>query len=112
MNADAFRHFYDYHFAENRKIWDSYVMSLSQEQFTQPVDYSQGSIRNQIVHLISADNYWFSALRGVEIPPDFDPADFEDRQRIRAQWDIVEETIRDYLAALRVDFFLGGRCCP
>ena len=22
MNADAFRHFYDYHFAENRRIWD------------------------------------------------------------------------------------------
>jgi uncharacterized damage-inducible protein DinB len=37
MNADAFRHFYDYHFAENRKIWDM-IMSLSQEQFTQPVD--------------------------------------------------------------------------
>jgi uncharacterized damage-inducible protein DinB len=23
MNADAFRHFYGYHFSENRKIWDS-----------------------------------------------------------------------------------------
>ena len=22
MNAHAFRHFYDYHFAENRKIWE------------------------------------------------------------------------------------------
>lgn len=29
MNANAFRHFYDYHFTENRKIWDSYVMTLS-----------------------------------------------------------------------------------
>jgi hypothetical protein len=25
MNADAFRHFYDYHFAENHKLWDRYV---------------------------------------------------------------------------------------
>ena len=37
MNANAFRHFYDYHFAENRKIWDRYVTLLSHERFTQPV---------------------------------------------------------------------------
>ncbi len=29
MNADAFRHFYDYHFVENRKLWESYVTALS-----------------------------------------------------------------------------------
>ncbi|NOK63727.1 MAG: putative damage-inducible protein DinB (forms a four-helix bundle), partial [Chloroflexi bacterium AL-N1] len=40
MNAHAFRHFYDYHFTENRNVWNSYVMTLSQEQFTQVVNYS------------------------------------------------------------------------
>lgn len=29
MNADAFRQFYDYHFSENRKIWDSFVYVLN-----------------------------------------------------------------------------------
>lgn len=29
MNADAFRHFYAYHFAENRKIW-AYAAQLSE----------------------------------------------------------------------------------
>ena len=52
MNASAFRHFYAYHFTENRKIWDAYITSLSQEQFMQDVGYSHGSVRNQIVHLI------------------------------------------------------------
>ena len=56
MNANAFRHFYDYHFAENRKIWDAYVTSLAHEQFTQGVDYSHGSVRDQIVHLMSTDH--------------------------------------------------------
>jgi len=42
MNANAFRHFYDYNFAENRKIWEHYVTPLSQEQFTQNVGYSHG----------------------------------------------------------------------
>ncbi len=101
MNAQAFRHFYDYHFAENRKLWDRYVTQLSQEQLTRHVDYSRGSVRDQILHLISADDSWFSGLRGVEIPEDLNPANFHDRESIRAHWDNVEQTMRVYLAALR-----------
>jgi uncharacterized damage-inducible protein DinB len=103
MNASAFRHFYEYHFAENRKIWDSYVTQLSHKQFTQAVDYSHGSVRDQIVHLISADDTWFSALRGLEIPEVLNPTNFQDRQSIRAHWDNVEQNMRDYLAQLRDD---------
>ena len=103
MNADAFRHFYEYHFTENRNIWDQYVTPLSQEQFTQDVGYSHGSVRNQIVHLMSVDDTWFSPLRGAELPETLDPAQFEDRQTIRAHWDRVERQMRDYLAGLRDD---------
>ena len=103
MNADAFRHFYDYHFAENRKIWDRYVTQLSDEQFIRHVDYSRGSVRDQILHLISCDTNWFSGLRGVEIPGDLNPADFQDRESIRTHWDEVEQTMRAYLAGLRDD---------
>lgn len=103
MNANAFRHFYDYHFTENRKIWDNYVTSLSYEQFTQDTDYSHGSVRDQIVHLMNTDEAWFSGLRGVEMPESFSPASFDDRKSIRSHWDHVEQTIRDYLAELRDD---------
>jgi uncharacterized damage-inducible protein DinB len=101
MNANAFRHFYDYHFAENRKIWDRYVTPLSDEQLTQETGYSHGSVRDQIVHLISAEDTWFSALRGVEVPEPLNPADFGDRESIRAFWDGVEHNTRAYLANLR-----------
>jgi uncharacterized damage-inducible protein DinB len=103
MNAIAFRHFYEYHFAENRKIWDSYITSLSDEQFTQNVDYAHGSVRNQIVHLMSVDDAWFSDLRGVENPESLDPANSDDRKIIRAYGDKVEQNMRDYLATLRDD---------
>jgi uncharacterized damage-inducible protein DinB len=101
MNADAFRHFYGYHFAENRKLWNDYVMQLSTEQFAQPVDYSHGSVRDQIVHLISGDDTWFSELRGVEPAEPLPPANGDDRQLIRAYWDDVEQTMRAYLAELQ-----------
>jgi uncharacterized damage-inducible protein DinB len=101
MNADAFRHFYNYHFSENRKMWDVYILPLSQEQFTQVVGYSHGSVRNQVVHLISADDVWFSALRGAEFREAPAPAAFDDRKVLRAHWDSVEQAMRAYLAGLR-----------
>jgi uncharacterized damage-inducible protein DinB len=105
MNADAFRHFYDYHFTENRKIWD-HVTQLTPEQFTQPVDYSHGSVRDQVVHLMSCDDTWFSELRGVVPSEPVPPTDSDDRQIIRAQWDRIEQSMRDYLAQLRDDMLL------
>ncbi len=103
MNANAFRHFYDYHFAENRKTWDRYVAQLPEEQFTQTVDYSHGSVRNQILHIIGVDSAWFGDLRSAEIP---EPPDFEasaSRETIRAHWDAVEEQMRAYLANVSDD---------
>jgi uncharacterized damage-inducible protein DinB len=100
MNADAIRHFYGYHFAENRNIWESYIVPLTDEQFTRSEGYSHGSVRNQIVHLMSVDDTWFSGLRGDEIPQHLDPAEFTDRAGIRAHWDAVEEKMRAYLADL------------
>ena len=101
MDSDVFRHFYEYHFTENRKVWDRYVIPLSYEQFTQAVDYSHGSVREQIVHLMSVDEMWFSELRGVEPSEPVPPADFDDREIIRAHWDTVEQSMRAYLAELR-----------
>ena len=101
MNANAFRHFYGYHFAENRKIWDEYVVSLTFEQFTQAADYSHGSVRDQLVHLMNVDEAWFSELRGVEPSEPYSPANIDDREIIRAHWDGVEQNMRNYLAELQ-----------
>ena len=101
MNANAFRHFYDYHFAENRKIWDAYITPLSYEQFTQNANYSHGSVRDQIVHLMSVDELWFSELRGLEPSEPLPTADIDDRKIIRAHWDNVEQSMRAYLGALQ-----------
>lgn len=100
MNADAFRHFYEYHFSENRKIW-GHVTQLSEEQFTQQAGYSRGSVRDQILHLIDCEDTWFSELRGVGPSTPLPPSDPGDRNAIRIHWDHVEGKIRQYLAELR-----------
>ena len=107
MHLDAIRHLYDYHFAENRLTWEKYILPLTQEQFTQPVTYSVGSIRNQIVHLMNVDDIWFSALRGLDIPPWLQFEVFADRAAIRAYWDNIEKTMRDYLATLTEEILVS-----
>lgn len=100
MNADAFRHFYNYHFAINREIWDKYIVPLPQEQFIQPVAYSHGSVRNQIVHLMNVDTVWFSDLGAIQVG---DFQDSDDKGLIRQHWDQLEQEMRAYLATLRDD---------
>ena len=107
MNAEAFRHFYGYHFAENRTIWDRYVTQLAPEQFTQQVNYSHGSVRDQIVHLMSVDEGWFSELQGVEPADSLPIANGDDRQILRARWDTIEHDMRGYLAQLRDDMLFA-----
>jgi uncharacterized damage-inducible protein DinB len=103
MHAEALRHFYGYHFAENRTLWDRYVAQLSAEQFTQPLPYSHGSVRDQIVHLMDVDDVWFSELQGVEPLEPVAAAQDDDRQILRARWDAIEQRMRAYLAALQAE---------
>jgi uncharacterized damage-inducible protein DinB len=100
MNADAFRHLYGYHFRENRALWALCAGQLTHEQFTREASYSRGSVREQIIHLLDAEDVWFSELRGVEPMEPIPPADHDDRPAIRAHWDRVEANTRDYLQAL------------
>lgn len=99
MFADAVRHLFDYHFAENRTAWDGYVAPLSDEDFTREAAYSHGSVHNQVVHLMSVDEAWFSDLGAVSLPDGPDP-DTLDRAGIRARWDEIERQQRAWLAGL------------
>lgn len=108
MNADAFRHFYDYHFAENRKIWETFIKPLPQEKFVQHIDYSIGSVRNHVVHLMSVDDSWFGGLRGVDFVDHLNPEEYSDKEVIRSYWDGVEQRMRDYLAKLNDDMLFSN----
>ena len=101
MDAKAFRHYFEYHFSENRTLWDKQVAGLSDEQFTREAAYSHGCIRNQLVHLMSVDDTWIRGLQGRDIPEPLNPEDFPDRESIRRHWDGVEQNMRTYLASLQ-----------
>jgi uncharacterized damage-inducible protein DinB len=110
LNSNAFRHFYNYHFAMNRFLWDEYIASLSNEQFNQASSYSHGSVRSQILHLIDVDALWFMEVQGEE-PHDLpDPDSLTGRAAIRHYWDSVEQNMRVYLDHLSDDQLMEKPC--
>ena len=102
MNADAFRRLYDYHFAMNRRLWD-HVMELSDAAFDAPSDNSQGSVHQQVWHLMTVDEGWFTELRDDPWPeqllPDAPQPDWT-REELREHWDDVERRQRKFLAGV------------
>jgi len=68
-----------------------YVISqLSPEQFTQDVGGSHGSIRNTMVHVLSAEWGWLSRCGGPERGPRLNPADYPTVESLMAAWSKVE----------------------
>jgi len=100
MNVKIFRHFYDYHFSENRTILELCASQLTLQQFIQPAGYSYGSVRGQLVHLMQVDQAWFSDLRGAAIPGEHSLEAYADLGVLRADWTSIEQEMRSYLSAL------------
>ncbi|MCU0466290.1 MAG: DinB family protein [Anaerolineae bacterium] len=100
MNADDFRHLYDYHFTANRRLWDYVIVPMDNQLFAHPISYSVGSIRNQCVHVASVDDRWFSGLAGTSLPDFANPIDYPDKASVRAYWDVVEQRQRAVLTTL------------
>ena len=94
--ADVIRTMFEYNDALNRRLWES-LMAVSDEQFVQEVGYSRGSLRDQAIHLTSAEGGW---LRGLQGDPNargysLDPADYPTPAAGRTAW---EKTAGDLLA--------------
>ncbi|HEX2619946.1 MAG TPA: DinB family protein [Phototrophicaceae bacterium] len=98
MNIDYIRTIIDHNYTRHRQLWDS-VMTLTDEQYVQPVDYSLGSVRNHMVHLASVDQRWISRINGVStsdaptVPDRLRFEAFPTRQSARQKWDEVENRV-------------------
>lgn len=99
MNVDNIHQLYDYNYWAHRRVW-SCVIQLSDEQFKRPLDYSIGSIHAQVVHTMSAENVWFTRLRGASPESMYAADDFPTFDSIRQQWDNIEADVRSYLSTL------------
>src|SRR5262245_55426222 len=86
MYVDYFKMLFAYNYAVHDKVWDC-AMQLSEEQFTQDLGYSFGSIRNQFVHVMGADSRWLARLQGTPVPEYPTYEECATKQATHTKWD-------------------------
>lgn len=99
MRPNEIRTMYGYNYWAFDKVWGC-VLQLSDEQFTEELDYSRGSIRNQVMHMMSATRRWIIRLNGGEMVPHLAPEDFSTRSATKAKWDELRVEALDYVNTL------------
>jgi uncharacterized damage-inducible protein DinB len=91
---------YDYGYWANRKLL-TVLEQLTPEQFTQNVAGSYGSIRNTLVHMMSAEWGWIDRCGGPSRGPALKADDYPTLVSVVDQWAIVEGYVREFLGTLR-----------
>ena len=100
MTAKDLEVLYDYSYWANKKLFDA-IVQLTTEQFTQAVAGSYGSIRNTMVHVLSAEAGWLERCGGPKRGPRLNPADFPTVESVVQAWNRVEVQVRQFLATLK-----------
>lgn len=99
MTAKDLERLYDYGYWANRKLL-SVIAGMAPEQFTKPVGGSYGSVRNTLVHVLSAEWGWLDRCGGYPRGPALKPEDYPDVQSLIKTWTEVEASLRSFLTTL------------
>lgn len=99
-NTAYFRRLCDYNAWANRRLWDA-ASQLNDEQFSQPHDYSIGSVKAQIAHIIWADTLWLNRVLGENRYPLPAEADYPDRESLWARWEAIGKARIAFIEGLK-----------
>lgn len=91
---------YGYGYWANKKLFAA-LAQLAPEQFAQPVAGGHKSIRNTLVHIMSAEAGWLDRCGGPERGPRLNPADFVTLESVMQPWNTIEAQVRAFLAQLK-----------
>ncbi|HEY6050354.1 MAG TPA: DinB family protein [Thermoanaerobaculia bacterium] len=114
MTVQDLETLFDYGYWANRKLLEV-LSQLKEEQFTRSVAGSYGSVRNTLVHALSAEWGWLDRCGGLPRGPALVASDYPTVASVFDRWREVEGSMRTFLSALRdedldrrVEFALGG----
>jgi uncharacterized damage-inducible protein DinB len=114
ITVEELRTLYDYGYWANRQLAEV-LSKLTADEFTRPLAGGHASIRNTLVHAMSAEWGWMDRCGGPRRGPALVPADYPTVVALTERWHEVERSMRGFLEALRdedlgrvVEFSLGG----
>lgn len=99
MNVEYIRTLYAYSAWANNRILDT-AAHLTHEEFVVEVGTSFASVRDTLVHTLSAQRYWLSQFQKQEPTRRLVGTDFADVAAIRALWQETEGQTQAFLDGL------------
>jgi uncharacterized damage-inducible protein DinB len=99
MKPKEIKLIFDYNSWAFERVWEC-ISQLSDNQFVERMDYSTGSIRNIVVHMMSASRNWISRLKGTEMPPRLIFEDFDTLSNTKAKWEELQRECLEYVNSL------------
>jgi uncharacterized damage-inducible protein DinB len=93
---------YDYGYWADRKLFEV-ISRIPPEQFTQSVGGAFGSIRNTLVHIMSAEWGWLERCGGPKRGPKLNANDYPTVESVRETWNKIEQYTRTFLSELNDD---------
>lgn len=76
------------------------VSTLTDEQFTHPVGGAYGSVRNTLVHTLSAEWGWLDRCGGLRRGPALKGEDYPTMASLVSRWRDIEQAMRGFLSHL------------
>lgn len=102
MTVKDLERLYDYSYWANRRVF-AVAAHLTPEQFTRTVAGSYGSVRNTLVHILSAEWGWLDRCGGHARGPALKADDYPTLESLVDTWAKVEGWARLFLASLKDD---------
>ena len=99
MNINDLRLLFDYNYWANSKYL-KVAEQLSADQFTRHVAGTYGSVRNTLVHTMSAEAGWLERCGGPERGPHLKGEDYPTFKSVVDHWATVEKNMRGFLTSL------------
>jgi uncharacterized damage-inducible protein DinB len=114
MTVKDLQTLFDYSYWANGKLFQV-LSQLTTEEFTQTVAGSYGSVRNTMVHILSAEWGWLDRCGGPQRGAALVASEYPTTASLIDRWQQVEAFVREFLANLRdedldraVEFSFGG----
>lgn len=99
MNLESIHELFEYNYWAFDRVWQ-HINLLDEQKFVTDLNYSFGSIRNQIIHLISGHRRWLARLQYIEAPPHLNFADYPTRVLVKAKWEQAKDEFLKYVYSL------------
>src|SRR3954470_19672876 len=99
MTVNDLETLYDYSYWANARLFPV-VSALTTEEFVKRVAGSWGSVRNTLVHMMSAEGGWLERAGGPKRGAPLNADAFPTPESVLGYWTVQEGKVRGFLAGL------------